>query len=183
MVAAVVVLWAAAAGAAERVPEPSGFRMENYRAPVPDRLTGARVVDTDEAHALWREGRAIFVDVLPRARKPENLPDGTYWRETPRQDIPGSIWLPDTGHGALAPEMQAYFEQGLAQATGGDRDRPLLFYCLADCWMSWNAARRAQEAGYRHVLWYPEGTDGWASKGLPLEDQNPEPRPGEAPRQ
>ena len=35
--------------------------------------------------------------------------------------------------------------------------------------MSWNAAKRALALGYAHVAWYPEGADGWAAAGLPLE--------------
>ncbi len=57
------------------------------------------------------------------------------------------------------------------------RARPLVFYCLKDCWMSWNAAKRALELGYKNVDWYPEGSDGWAAAGLPLEKRTPEPRP------
>jgi len=46
---------------------------------------------------------------------------------------------------------------------------------MADCWMSWNAGKRALSLGYVHVLWYPDGTDGWAAAGYPLEERNPEP--------
>ena len=46
---------------------------------------------------------------------------------------------------------------------------PLLFYCLKDCWMSWNAAKRAIALGYRHVYWFPEGTDGWTEAGGTLQ--------------
>jgi PQQ-dependent catabolism-associated CXXCW motif protein len=53
----------------------------------------------------------------------------------------------------------------------------VVLYCLADCWMSWNAAKRAQEIGYSNVAWYREGTDGWFAAGLPLEETAPEPRP------
>lgn len=73
--------------------------------------------------------------------------------------------------------MAEYFEQGLLHATAGDRDRAIVFYCLANCWMSWNAAKRAIALGYTHVAWYPDGTDGWTADGLPLETRTPEPRP------
>ena len=73
--------------------------------------------------------------------------------------------------------MQQYFERGLAQATAGDRGRLLVFYCLADCWMSWNAARRAMTIGYTNVAWYPDGTDGWAAQNLRLEPRVPLARP------
>jgi PQQ-dependent catabolism-associated CXXCW motif protein len=53
----------------------------------------------------------------------------------------------------------------------------VVIYCLANCWMSWNAAKRASALGYSNVVWFPEGTDGWLAAGLPLQDAEPEPRP------
>lgn len=157
----------------EPVPEPDGYRMENYRAPVPAAITGGRTVTTEEAERLWRSGEAVFVDMLPRPERPSNLPAGTVWRDKARDDIPGSIWLPNTGHGALSAEMESYFALSLERATKGDRSMPLVFYCLADCWMSWNGARRAIALGYRTVHWYPDGTDGWTAAGLPLDPREP----------
>ncbi|MCF8481276.1 MAG: PQQ-dependent catabolism-associated CXXCW motif protein [Rhodospirillum sp.] len=159
-------------------PEPDGYRQEAYRAPVPETLAGATVVGTEEAHALWAEGRTAFIDALPRTPKPKNLPEGTLWHEKPRLSIPGALWLPNVGYGRLADITDAYFRAGLDKATGGDRTHPVLFFCLADCWMSWNAARRATlDYGYSAVYWYPLGTDGWAEAGYPLEDTKPEPMP------
>lgn len=173
------VLLMAVAHAQGDVAEPSGYRTENYRSPVPATLAGARVLSTDEAAAIWRTKAGAFIDVLPRPPKPKNLPEGTVWRDPPRQDIPGSIWLPDTGYGVLAAATEDYLKRGLVHASGGDRSHLLVFYCLADCWMSWNAAKRALSYGYTNVTWYPEGTDGWAFAGLPLQDTQPEPRPEE----
>ena len=168
----------ALAPAQEAPAEPAGYRMEAYRAPVPETLAGARVLSTQEARALWEEG-AVFVDVLPRPPRPEGLPEGTIWRPTPRDDIPGSVWLPDTGFGALSPEAAEYLAEGLREASGGDPAATLVIYCKAECWMSWNAAKRAmEELGHSDVAWYPEGTDGWAAAGLPLERREPEPTPG-----
>lgn len=158
-------------------PEPKGYRMNAYRAPTPLTLRGATVLDTDQAHAMWASRQAAFIDVLPRPPRPPNLPSNTIWRPKPRADIPGSIWLPDTGYGALAPVMESYFRRGLEQASAGDRDHLLVFYCLRNCWMSWNAAKRAMTLGYTHVDWYPDGTDGWTERGLPTEAREPEPRP------
>jgi hypothetical protein len=90
----------------------------------------------------------------------------------PRFDIPGSLWLPDMGYGEVAPAMLDYFRRGLDKALGG-RTRPLVFYCLRDCWMSWNAAKRALAFCYSDVAWYPDGADGWAA-GLPVERRAPE---------
>jgi PQQ-dependent catabolism-associated CXXCW motif protein len=173
-----LMLLAAQARAAE-ISEPEDYRLEDYRAPTPLTLRGAKVIGTEEAEQIWRSRSASFVDVLPRPPRPRNLPEGTLWRDKPRSNIPGSIWLPDTGYGELAPSMADYFEKGLEKATHGDRARHLVIYCLADCWMSWNAAKRALALGYADVAWYREGTDGWSAALLPLENSTPEPRPGE----
>ena len=173
----VAILVAAAGAATAEVPEPEGYRLDNYRSPVPATLRGAKVIGTDEAEAIWRSHAASFVDVLPRPPRPRDLPAGTLWRDKPRANIPGSIWLPDTGYGELASSMAGYFADGLDKASHGDRARMLVLYCLADCWMSWNAAKRALSLGYSNIAWYPEGTDGWQAALLPLQDATPEPRP------
>lgn len=157
--------------------EPEGYRTENYRAPVPATLAGARVLTTEEAEAIWRANSGTFVDVMPRPPKPKNLPAGTVWRDAPRKNIPGSIWLPDTGYGTLPPAMDDYLRRGLARASRGDKAALLVIYCLADCWMSWNAAKRALAYGYSNVTWYPDGSDGWERAELPTEEAHPEPRP------
>ena len=178
-VAARLALAPLAALGQDAPPEPDGYRLDDYRAPTPAGLQGARTVTTVEAEKLWRSKAAVFVDVMPHVPKPRNLPPGTIWRDKPRFNIPGSAWLPDTGYGALAPATEAYLGGALATVSGGDRARPIVFYCLRDCWMSWNAARRALASGYTNVIWYPDGTDGWQDAGLPLEPAQPMPRPGE----
>jgi PQQ-dependent catabolism-associated CXXCW motif protein len=178
-IALAMVLFAIADVRAAEVLEPDGYRLEDYRAPTPATLHGATVLATPEAEKLWRSRVASFIDVLPRPPRPRNLPEGTLWRDKPRTDIPDSIWLPDTGYGELAPSMADYFAKGLEKATGGNRARQIVLYCLADCWMSWNAAKRALALGYSNVAWYPDGTDGWLAAGLPLKDATPEPRPAE----
>ena len=99
--------------------------------------------------------------MLPRPPKPQNLPEGTVWRDKPRFNIPGSLWLPDTGYGKLAEATEDYFRQGLARASGGNKAALLVIYCQENCWMSWNAAKRALSYGYTNVAWFPEGTEGW----------------------
>ncbi|MBS9478042.1 PQQ-dependent catabolism-associated CXXCW motif protein [Ancylobacter radicis] len=153
--------------------EPDSYRMDAYRAPTPATLTGARVIDTRAAEALWKAKTAVFVDVMPRDVKPANLPAGTIWRDKPRDHVPGSVWLPNVGYGALSPDMDSYFRRGLATLSGGKPDAMLVFYCQTDCWMSWNAARRALSYGYTSVIWYPAGSDGWAKAGLPLDKATP----------
>jgi PQQ-dependent catabolism-associated CXXCW motif protein len=157
--------------------EPEAYRLDDYRAPTPPTLRGAKVLSTQEAAAIWRAHDAAFVDVLPRPPRPKGLPAGTLWRDKPRFDIPGGIWLPDTGYGELAPVMLDYFVRGLEKVAGGDRSKLFVFYCQKNCWMSWNAAKRALSLGYVNVAWYRDGTDGWSTAGLPLQNADPEPRP------
>jgi PQQ-dependent catabolism-associated CXXCW motif protein len=178
----VTLVFMVSARAQENAPEPEGYRTDNYRAPVPATLAGARVLATADAEAIWRTKEGVFIDVLPRPPKPPNLPAGTVWRDKPRLNIPGSIWLPDTGYGTLAAATEDYLRHGLARASGGDKAKLLVLYCQAECWMSWNAAKRVLSYGYSNVAWYPDGTDGWQRDDLPVVESQPEPRAGEEKR-
>jgi PQQ-dependent catabolism-associated CXXCW motif protein len=148
--------------------EPAGYRQADYRAPVPCTIRGAHVLSTRALQELIRSRAPVLVDVLPAPRRPAGLSDDSLWLPPERRDIPGSVWLPNTGFGLLPVQEERYLRENLARLTGGDLRRPLVFYCLANCWMSWNAAKRAVEWGYRDVHWYPDGSDGWADAGLPL---------------
>ncbi len=165
-------------GRLETVPEPAGYRLADYRAAVPASLAGARVVTTAELQTLLASPAApLLIDVLPAPREPANRPPGSIWRPKPRDDIPGSVWLPNVGYGELSAEFEGWLRDNLARLTEGDRSRQLIFYCQANCWMSWNAAKRALAEGYSNVVWYPEGTDGWQAAGLPLVAAEPLPMP------
>ena len=143
--------------------------MENFRSPVPLTLHGARVLTSDEAADIWNKGGAVFIDVYPQAPKPANLPAGTFWRDPVHRSIEGAHWMPNVGYGALSQGSEAYFRSGLEGLSKGKHDAALVFFCLKDCWMSWNAAKRAVEAGYSNVMWFRDGTDGWQELGYPLE--------------
>jgi rhodanese-related sulfurtransferase len=41
--------------------------------------------------------------------------------------------------------------------------------------MSWNAAKRALEWGYKSVIWFSEGTDAWQEAGYDLKRVEPVP--------
>ena len=147
--------------------EPSDYRMSEFRAP-------------EVLRQRIERDPPLLVDVLPSPRRPEGLAEGTPWLPPVRRNIPGTVWLPNTGFGELPVEEETYLRANLERLTGGDRSRSLVIYCLADCWMSWNAARRAVEWGYTSVIWYPDGTDGWGAAGLPLAESSPVARgPGE----
>jgi len=170
---------AAPIGAAEAPPEPAGYRLDDYHAPTPLTVAGRPAIDTAEARRLWEAHEAAFIDVVAAARRPESLPAGTLWLPPPHLDIPGSLWLPDGGRGALNPALEAWLRTSLARITAARSDAPLVFYCRVDCWMSWNATKRALEWGYRAASWYRDGTDGWTEAALPLAEAQP---PPDAPR-
>lgn len=163
------------------VTEPADYRMDQYRAPTPTTLSGGTVLETAEVQALLQQRGTILIDVLPQQKRPDNLPADTLWIPKTRFNIPGSVWLPDVGRGALNESVAAYFKNNLERLTGADRDRKIVIYCLAECWMSWNAAKRAIEYGYSSVYWYPGGTDDWTAAGLQTEESQPVPMESESP--
>ena len=153
-------------------PEPDGFRMDDYRAPVPATVRGAAVLHIAAMRDLVARGEAVLIDVLPAPRRPEGIRAETPWLPKPHRSLPGSLWWPDVGRGGLPPSVEARFRQRL-QEIAGNPPRLAVFFCLADCWMSWNAAKRAAAFGFR-AAWFPDGTDGWEAAGLPLEAVEPE---------
>ena len=147
----------------------TGFRMERYRTPVPDSVPGGTTVDNEfvaKAHAI---GNMVFIDVYPpKGLGPDPL-DGTWRTDEVRESLPGAIWLPDVGRGHLEQDAVDYFKRNLEIASNGDLNTPLMFFCTADCWQSWNAVVRAYQWGYTNLYWYPTGTDGWAEINGVLE--------------
>ena len=166
------------AAPAATVPEPAGYRMDRYRAVVPATLAGATVLSTAALERLVAERRPVLIEVMPRGRRPAGRDDSQLWIEPARAHIPGSVWLPNVGFGELAPEFAQYFSDELARLTAGDKSRPLVFYCDRNCWMSWNAGKRAlTEFGYTDVYWYPDGVQGWQQAGRQLETAAAVPMP------
>lgn len=155
----------------------NGFRFEHYRAPLPESVHGAVTLDTAGLQRLMKEAPGlVLIDVQAIAVRPETREFGLSWLPNRhRFNIPGSIWLPNVGFAELDETMDAYFRGHLEAATGGDRDHPLVFYCVADCWLSWNSVKRAHGYGYRNLYWYPEGTDGWEASDHALTEATPVP--------
>lgn len=146
------------------VPPLAAVRKRDYHAPTPTSLPGARVIKTLQLKALLAQGGPVtVVDVLNPRR------DGRA-----RKSVPGAVWLPGAGSGEFYAAEKRRFAQALEAATQGDRQRPLVFLCLSsECWLSWNAALHALEAGYTDVLWYRGGTDAWHGASLELVEVAP----------
>ncbi|MDI1294562.1 MAG: rhodanese [bacterium] len=144
-----------------------GYRIAHYRGPVARPPDGVHRIAPAAAAQLRADVDAIFIDVLP-AEGGHRDGNGRWRLAQDRPTIAGAHWFPEAGRGALSPEIADWFARGIARLTHGDRDRMIVTFCLADCWMSWNAARRLHALGYHNIWWLAEGTDGWRDLGLPL---------------
>src|SRR5205085_11275467 len=114
---------------------------------------GVRVT-TEEARRMLAENRALPIDVLI---------------DQHAQTLPGALYMPRGGQpGSFLDPDQALLATHPADATGGDTAPPLLFLCQgASCWESYNAALRANAAGYSQIYWYRGGLAAWQEAGLP----------------
>lgn len=94
---------------------------------------------------LSGQGDFVLVDVLNRS-------------EFERLHIPGSLNIPE-------PEMGRRALQELP-----DRDREIVVYCSSTASQaSARAARTLRALGYRSVLEYKSGIEGWLMEGYPLQ--------------
>lgn len=131
------------------------LRQLPYHAPTPLQIPGAQVLQTRQLQAmLARPGSPILIDVLS---------------EEGHVTLAGAVWLSGAGRGAnFLDPVQSMLTQLLAQLAGGDKARPMVFFCAnSQCWLSYNAALRAVAAGYSRVYWYRGGIESWTAAGLP----------------
>jgi PQQ-dependent catabolism-associated CXXCW motif protein len=139
----------------------TGYRISRYRSPVPETVPGGTRITAADVQGLVKNQNAVLLDVMPSDGAGLDAATGEWHMTKPRQNIPGSVWLPDVGRGQLTAAMETYFRGNLEKLTAGDRSRPFVIYCQSDCWMSWNAVKRAAGYGYTSLYWFPEGSDGW----------------------
>ena len=153
----------------------TGYRVGNYRSATPAQAPGATTVSTADVQRLREAGAALIDTFGVPGIEPDPL-SGEWVFAAPHETIPGSSWVPNVGTGTLTRTMEAYFRESLAHAAGPPPGKSIVFFCQKDCWISWNAAKRAASWGYTAVNWYPEGTDGWMAAGLPfVEAATPRP--------
>ncbi len=149
------------------------YRLFRYRSPTPLKHEQGTTLSTEQLQSLLKASPVpALLDVQPLLWR-----DGFFIQTTPRLHIPGSLWLPNVGQGELDDLWSHYFVDGLKKITHGDKDYPLVIYCTADCWMSWNAIKRAGEWGYTQLYWYRDGSDGWQEAELPTKLGKPETLP------
>ncbi len=152
------------------------YRGLPYRAPTtqipPDgvkRISAAKL-----EQALNAKVSLVLIDVYGAIFREESLDfDGEWLVSSPRKNIPGSVWLPNVGKQSLKPVVEKYYRNQLTELTDNNRASLLVIYCMEDCWMSWNAAKRAHEWGYTNVRWFREGVDGWTDNNWALQNSEP----------
>jgi PQQ-dependent catabolism-associated CXXCW motif protein len=119
----------------------------------PTTIPGGRVITSPDLIALYNQSRIWFlpVDALGDAG---TLP-GAYpaaWAAAP---------------GTLGDAIEQRLGQSLNPVTRGNKDTMLVFFCQSThCWMSYNAALRAIDLGYRNVWWYRGGIEAWLAAGM-----------------
>jgi PQQ-dependent catabolism-associated CXXCW motif protein len=175
-IACLLGLLLAVPGWADALFNEQGYRIANYRRATPDTAPAGQLITTAQLQRLIETESPLLIDVQAVSVRPESAEFGFAWLPSKaRYHIPGSVWLPNVGYGELEPLMQDYLANNLERLTAGDKNRPLVIYCVLDCWMSWNTVRRTAALGYSNLYWYPEGSDGWEQAGLELAEGKPEP--------
>jgi PQQ-dependent catabolism-associated CXXCW motif protein len=138
------------------------YRIDRLRSPVPAPPEGVAMLDAAAVARL--APRALLVDVTPVLNGRRDPASGRWQLPGPALSLPGALWFPDAGR---APGDAATITQFVQMVTARAGRRRLIVFCLADCWLSWNAALRLHRAGLA-VAWFPGGRDGWAAAGRPL---------------
>ncbi|WP_202798509.1 rhodanese-like domain-containing protein [Marinobacterium stanieri] len=151
-----------------------GYRIGRYRSPTPERAEGGTRIDVQQLVRLQSSAKPapILLDV-----QPVSWQSGIFLQTRQRYNLPGSVWLPNVGLGELNERWTDYFQTHLQRITQGDKQRAIVVYCTADCWMSWNAVKRANQWGYQQLYWFAEGTDGWREAERKLVAAQPVPLP------
>jgi PQQ-dependent catabolism-associated CXXCW motif protein len=137
----------------------TALRSPPYTAPTPIEISGARSVRTNELKRLLAAQAEAEKPILFDVASGEG-----------HVTLAGGLWWPGVGRGAnFLDTIQGEFATRLEQVTGGNKTRPLAFYCVnSQCWLSYNASLRAVALGYTRVLWYRGGVEAWRAAGLPL---------------
>lgn len=139
------------------IPPQSQLRDSNsLHAPTPLTIPGGKVIGTRQLSQLLGDAqqKALLFQVFGSP-----------------QTLPSAIAAgPASQGGSFNDDTQRGFGEFLQRTVGGDQSRPLVFYCAGNhCWMSYNAALRAINLGYRNVIWYRGGLDAWTQAGLPTQ--------------
>lgn len=122
-----------------------------YGSATPLTIPGAKTVTTEQLkEMLGQDPKPVLVDALA-------APDM----------IEGAEGLGNgVGEQRMFGKDRSMFPKALETLTGGDKARPIVFYCRSSsCWHSYNASLHAVGEGYSNVYWYRGGLDAWKASG------------------
>ncbi|MFN3868158.1 MAG: rhodanese-like domain-containing protein [Hyphomicrobiaceae bacterium] len=139
----------------------TGYRTARYQAAVPQQPPAGTRVWIDDIDTLIAGGDVLLLDVSPIHGAGYDATSGRWRLSKPHATLPGAVWLPEVGRGHIDRNIERYLSRNLEALTRGDKHKPIIIFCHADCWMSWNAMKRIARLGYSALKWFPEGTDGW----------------------
>jgi len=142
------------------VPPATQLRTVGYHGPTPTRIPGGKVVTTGELKALLEQPqRPYLIDVLG---------GGVH------RTLAGAFWMIGAGAGDMDRAEEKRFAGAIAAFAGGDKSRPMVFYCVdSECWLSYNAALRAIALGYTNVMWYRGGIASWRVSEGSMKQSDP----------
>lgn len=136
------------------------LRTADYHAPTPRTIPGGRVVRT--------AGLEVMREIRPQPYLIDVLGGDAH------RTIAGAFWLAGAGAGDMNADEARRFLDAVAKFAGGDRNRPIVFFCAdSQCWLSYNAALRAIGAGYTNIMWYRGGLAAWFHAGLSMTQSEP----------
>jgi rhodanese-related sulfurtransferase len=91
--------------------------------------------------------------------------------------IPSALNLIHSGLAFEDPQQEAAYAERFRHmllAAAPNLNQAVVFYCASsECWLSVNAAMRARQLGYTHVIWYRGGIHAWMQAGLPTVGRVP----------
>jgi rhodanese-related sulfurtransferase len=123
---------------------------------VPDGLSGAKVINADEAKKLMG-GNAMVFDVRNELEYGEG-------------HLPGAVSLPYKEKSDKAANFDASVDKFDTSKLPSDKSTPVIFYCNGEmCWKSYKSSVAAIKAGHKNVNWFRSGFPEWQDKGYPVE--------------
>ena len=155
-----------------------GYRTARYRSPIRTDPVPAATITLDAALGLEPGKDALFIDVMPVEAGVRDPVSGVWRLSAQHLTIPGALWYPETGRAPVDQALWRALEAKIAEARRSAPGQPVILFCRADCWMSWNAARRLAAQGYANIHWFAAGTDGWHAAGRELVGAIPVTTPG-----
>jgi PQQ-dependent catabolism-associated CXXCW motif protein len=135
----------------------AGYRTARYRGPIGADPAPATCIALSAALTLEPGIDAIFIDVMPTAGGVRDPVIGGWTLAHSHRTIAGALWFAEVGRAPVDAQLWTAFVSHLCGIRREAPERPIVVFCLTDCWMSGNTARRLASQGVGNVLRLAEG--------------------------